>query len=944
MYSSFTMSLESSQKSLSSAKSQDEIHSSFFEDVTSCLSSKFLDSEDEKNAAESTNSFDFNTDSCCSNKQVDEVIETGMASTEDVLQVGDKQEDVATSEPSDFQFINDDYELSFLDEIDTKINSESVENVFLRSLPQKKTTSGKSGSYNYGSQVLQNKAASYSVCESVSVHKNPNHSAFAYCDIIGEIDPLSAEPYTASALHDTADNKPHFVCLDSHNPAALHEADRSIDVENLEPHNDVTHVTDDDLFATDDFCEDNCVINDKSICDDFDDDFMISDISYKEYYDEKLVTKQDATTFIEANIKNDYNEKYNKDKHFITDANNQTKNNKAMVDNSARSGDLNYTKIEYFKTTSDRNAIPKAIDKSIFANEDFSFFAQANSFNAAISNDTFSGFQTASNTKISIKEESILFANKLKEEINDFEYKTTKLQTKNNTSEKINIQFGENANEADNTMAKLQTKNDTYNRANEKCIDKTIDADNTAAKLQTKNNTYDSINAKCKEITIEAENTNDIYNKTDLKPENFTNEFGTKTAKKYKASQANDPNANIEAKKAKIAAYQNPSLSQKSIDANCKPKIVATKPGVQNLRVPGIQKSRLSASRPMRSYLKPEVGHISTMHNYIQNLKRIYVNLKKNHKNKEEFENHFKWSWFHFYSINCEEVNVEMYKNWNTGNIELVDMSFYNKACNFLENEITKRFDREYSILKRIVEGDDISIKYMILAVIEIKNDVLNVFDGFYSVNVKLDKDLQKMIISQKIRKGTCLRIFGAKLLIQNTALKNVKDECVLSLNYNCVKICEVQKLGYQKKKGFYISVKDIIKTGGNVSGLELKIVKIIERKLLVKVGNYKNVVDENVLEKEIDKIKKLMKEAQQSESFENKLVIKKVAKVLVKDIYDSECLLTWYGYDEISVNECFGFFMLKVGKDNLGLHLFSGFDTVAIPIKKLHTFERNND
>ncbi|KAM0687043.1 Breast cancer 2 [Conglomerata obtusa] len=332
----------------------------------------------------------------------------------------------------------------------------------------------------------------------------------------------------------------------------------------------------------------------------------------------------------------------------------------------------------------------------------------------------------------------------------------------------------------------------------------------------------------------------------------------------------------------------------------------------------GIAVANLSNKRPMRSYLKPEIGHISTEISYIKRMEKICKEILKIFI-KDDFKwfiMQFKWSWFHLF------VNDKINDNDNT-------------IIELLVEQIKKRKEKEYSIIRRIIEGDEIPNKYMVLLVIKINKERLEVFDGYYSVYVKIDNDLKKTLISQKIRPGSYLHVFGAKLLITNKSIFEIGiEEEVFLFNYNCINVGCKKKLGYQKSKGFIKYINNIIKTGGIISGVEVEILKVIERKILIKVKTYVNTIDEKDFDKEIEKIQNLIKKTDQTE--ELKWEVKRIIKLLVKDKFENQCLFTWYNCDEVNTKDKFRFYMVKIGTNSVGLHLVTGFNSFAERINKL--------
>ncbi|KAM0677066.1 Breast cancer 2 [Binucleata daphniae] len=848
------MSLESSQKTTTNANSNDEITTSFLDDdkISQCTTTHV--SEDNDFCNESTESFIFNTDSCDYNKK---------HTTKN-----------NESKGCDYNIKTNDAELIDCkqDNANEKIcvfDSNQVRIKYRREI--------QCASYNVCTEKadvpfisLQNDS---NIKNNDALNKCTNDQKYVNDDF--EID--------LSFLEDVEEQ---INCKNMTNviweSTTQDEAKNAIDTLNDTIEKNIYNDDTDDLFCTDDF---------EIVNNDIHEDFEISsNIEYVSNDNKKSSSERNS---VHGKVIEQQNN-IQKDLYTI-------KNDKENVVESTNCNSKQNNTAECAKTTY------KQLDNNIVHKE---IIINKKNMNKPVqcTKNMITSFTTANNKKISIKEESIVFANKINNEINN-----TKI-IKYNDSNSLDAH-----NKYKHNKDVLQYKNSYENTSKneEEKYEQNIHKENNYKKNKANETTKSKISQNRNK-----EGQQNTPNENNSK-KNKTNEMlATKISQNsYKGKQSIATTINRNTK------FTPPTNKQKA------------------LVVPGIQKNKLPSGRPMRSYLKPEIGHVSTENNYQQNMKSIYNAVMQHFASKDKFTfaNHYKWSWMHYYMNNSNEIKTEMYKSCgfeiNDKGTNNETVKFYINTCNFLVTEIKKRFNNEYSILKRIVEGDDISIKYMVLAVTEIKKDVLNVFDGFYAVNVKIDTDLQKMLISQKIRIGTYLRIFGAKLMIQNKALTDIKDECVLFLNYNNVKICNSQTLGYQKRKGYCIQIKDIIKTGGDICGLELKIMKTIERKIQIKVNSYVNIIDEN--EKEMQKIEKLVNDAKHknNEDIDTKLVwsFKKVVKMLVRDVNENECILTWYDCEEVAINECYRFCLLKIGKMSIGLHLVTGYSTVAIKIKKLN-------
>ncbi|AFN83289.1 putative integral membrane protein [Encephalitozoon romaleae SJ-2008] len=232
----------------------------------------------------------------------------------------------------------------------------------------------------------------------------------------------------------------------------------------------------------------------------------------------------------------------------------------------------------------------------------------------------------------------------------------------------------------------------------------------------------------------------------------------------------------------------------------------------------------------------------------------------------------FTWSWIYFF-FGRKKMEFD----------DLVDR---------IEEQVKVRLENEYSILRRIVEGDEVPWRYMILLVIGIDKERIEVFDGYYSLYALYDEPLRRKIEKKEIRVGLKLKIFGAELGGGEFMSIFDPESAFLRLHHNGVQVVHSRRrLGYRKRVGFKIRISDIRNDGGPVSCIEGRIAKIIETKYLVKVENY-SCTTEN-LEPELDKIEELAKKAQRIFSSHD-IRISMYTRLLVRDS-SGECMVTWW-------------------------------------------------
>ncbi|ORY81143.1 hypothetical protein LY90DRAFT_664357, partial [Neocallimastix californiae] len=225
-------------------------------------------------------------------------------------------------------------------------------------------------------------------------------------------------------------------------------------------------------------------------------------------------------------------------------------------------------------------------------------------------------------------------------------------------------------------------------------------------------------------------------------------------------------------------------------------------------------------------------------HEAYQELKQY--NLNMNIATEDWVDNHYKWIVWKIASMIRTENSL--YKEyWNKDKIIEQLLFRYNKENNL----------RKHSALKLIIERDNISTKYMILCVsgivIQDINDndnntnnisentnktpeiYLELTDGWYSINAKIDQILQKAVKDKKIFIGQKLCISGAKLIGSNDPLPvlEANDLVRLNLTANSTRIAKWDtKLGYQNHKSFKISLCYIQPLGGQISMVDVVVMK----------------------------------------------------------------------------------------------------------------------
>ncbi|KAM0671499.1 hypothetical protein OCOL_001618 [Ordospora colligata] len=254
-------------------------------------------------------------------------------------------------------------------------------------------------------------------------------------------------------------------------------------------------------------------------------------------------------------------------------------------------------------------------------------------------------------------------------------------------------------------------------------------------------------------------------------------------------------------------------------------------------------------------------------------MKDVYEEIKTRFIKEDENRvfMQFKWSWIYFFMQDKTK-----------------DFAALTDA---IEEQMRIRLDNEYSVLRRMVEGDEPSWRYMIVIVIRIDEECIEVFDGSYSVYVRCDEVLKQRICSGEIYAGSRLRVFGTELVCEPKSIFEISGASLM-FHSNGVQVTFLKrKLGFKKKKCFRVRICDVNASGGTISCIQGCVTNVIETKYRVKVENYSNITDD--IEPELDKIQELAMKAERV-FCSNDLKINAYTKFVVKD-ESGECIVTWW-------------------------------------------------
>ncbi|KAJ6235838.1 breast cancer type 2 susceptibility protein [Anaeramoeba flamelloides] len=121
------------------------------------------------------------------------------------------------------------------------------------------------------------------------------------------------------------------------------------------------------------------------------------------------------------------------------------------------------------------------------------------------------------------------------------------------------------------------------------------------------------------------------------------------------------------------------------------------------------------------------------------------------------------------------------------------------------------------------IDESNLSEQYPNYAIVELT-------DGWYSVNAVFDNELTKLVQNKKIFVGLKLRIFGARIQgsSQGASPLEITSSTILTISINGTRRAKWdEKLGLQAKKFFYVNLNSIKDFGGMVPGVKI----LVQRK-----------------------------------------------------------------------------------------------------------------
>ncbi|EAY04622.1 BRCA2 repeat family protein [Trichomonas vaginalis G3] len=187
--------------------------------------------------------------------------------------------------------------------------------------------------------------------------------------------------------------------------------------------------------------------------------------------------------------------------------------------------------------------------------------------------------------------------------------------------------------------------------------------------------------------------------------------------------------------------------------------------------------------------------------------------------------NHYKWI---VWKLKCLDLS---YKEINQQNNEQI-LTFDNVLSEMLFRIQREIYEAKRSSLKLIHERDAPPNLFIILAVSKILDDgLIELTDGWYSIQGALDINLNKLLKEGKINVGDKLRICNATLDGEDACdpLESKANSTRLMMRMNSVRRAKwYESLGFQKIALFPVNIRSLVGNGGLVPYIEV----IIQKKL----------------------------------------------------------------------------------------------------------------
>ncbi|KAI5189806.1 hypothetical protein NECID01_0712 [Nematocida sp. AWRm77] len=273
---------------------------------------------------------------------------------------------------------------------------------------------------------------------------------------------------------------------------------------------------------------------------------------------------------------------------------------------------------------------------------------------------------------------------------------------------------------------------------------------------------------------------------------------------------------------------------------------------------------------------RPEVEHM--VHVYTLVKQKLFP-ITRTQEEEHCIFSLFKWTWIALLP-QIQEMRARRDKDPSPHGDGLgLDVDVDGRLKAGIEELVVQAAERRWkenhpSVLKRIVEKDEVPGVYMKLLVLREESPSIWVSDGHYSVRASLDPFLQKD--AHRLSPGTLVQVVGAELLLPSaTPIDRVysKDLPALLLKYNGTKPARTGPLGYQKECAFVRALSSVRPQGGLVGCAVLTLTKLIKSQYLVNLNGSKSIIEEDRIEDTMGRISKSIKDMNLDRSSERKML-----------------------------------------------------------------------
>lgn len=240
-----------------------------------------------------------------------------------------------------------------------------------------------------------------------------------------------------------------------------------------------------------------------------------------------------------------------------------------------------------------------------------------------------------------------------------------------------------------------------------------------------------------------------------------------------------------------------------------------------------------------------------------------------------------------------------------------------------LEDAIAQQMERrrqnEYSILRRIIEGDDVCHRLMCLMVLRIHDGMLEMYDGYYSLLFSTDCAVQQRITAHQLNVSDRVYVFNAERLATGQDILAIRGPAFRLHGNSLIRVPPARPLGYVRNVSFVVPFNSISRTGGLVPAIDFAVTRVMDDRVLIHCQGLRKMVDMAHLEDELAAMQQLASKHNVHDEFE----CRRCCRLAVQDMHTStEGMFTWWNVSEhVRVGDQYRAIGLRLMDGTTGLH-----------------------